>query len=302
MEIIQTFAAVAFSVLTSLVLADDHVTITPSLPSDVDPISISTIGTRATSPIFVDSFDVSVVGSEIDVLVSLFVGDFSVGGSYSSERTLPALSAGGYTLRFYVRQGGDFHVYGQPTLVETITFDVAPRIAPAAKTKAVEYFHQKLNHYFLTASLAEIASLDSTSSFSGWTRTGFEYVVGAHAFVDGEPLSPVCRFYGSITPGPNSHFYTAFPAECQLLINLQENTPATSPRWNFEENAFFIALPSFSQCPNWAPVRIMRLYNQRAHLNDSNHRYVLDPTIYAQMLTDGWTGEGVVMCAFTSIM
>ena len=44
---------------------------------------------------------------------------------------------------------------------------------------------------------------------------------------------PVCRFYGSLSPGPNSHFYTVDENECAFLKQLQATTPADQPRWNY---------------------------------------------------------------------
>ena len=54
----------------------------------------------------------------------------------------------------------------------------------------------------------------------GWSHTG-------EWFKPGGP-TPVCRFYGSVSPGPNSHFYTAIDSECTLLKNLQLSLPRRS--------------------------------------------------------------------------
>ena len=74
-------------------------------------------------------------------------------------------------------------------------------------------------------------------------------------------------------------------------------TPATQPRWNFEEIAFAIDVPVSRACPASAPIAVYRAYNDRAVQNDSNHRYTTDIGAYQQMLKQGWRGEGVVMCA-----
>ena len=42
---------------------------------------------------------------------------------------------------------------------------------------------------------------------------------------------------------------------------------------------------------------VKRAYNNRFAVNDSNHRYATSDAIYAQMLADGWSGEGTVFCA-----
>ena len=107
----------------------------------------------------------------------------------------------------------------------------------------------------------------------------------------------MCRFYGHFTIGPNSHFYTAAPEECDFLKQLALTTPFGVPRWNFEEYSFAIDVPVNRQCPASAPISVYRAYNNRAAQNDSNHRYTTDIGVYQQMLARGWSGEGVVMCA-----
>ena len=106
----------------------------------------------------------------------------------------------------------------------------------------------------------------------------------------------MCRFYGSVQPGPNSHFYTADPDECAALVRLQQSTPPSQPRWNFEGHAFVAALPVAGRCPESRPFGIRRFFNNRAAQNDANHRYVLDDRIAGQMRAAGWIDEGIVMC------
>jgi hypothetical protein len=130
----------------------------------------------------------------------------------------------------------------------------------------------------------------------GWQATGGDFK--AYARNDHPSTSqPVCRFYGSLSPGPNSHFYTAESAECDQLKALQASTPASQPRWNYEEIAFAVDVPVNGACPQSAPVPVYRAYNQRALQNDSNHRYTTVFAIYEEMLANGWEGEGVTMCA-----
>ena len=90
-------------------------------------------------------------------------------------------------------------------------------------TVVTEFYNNILNHYFVTANLAEAAAIDGGSAGPGWSRTGETW----KAWVGG-PIpnaAEVCRFYGStdIDPatglrrGPNSHFYTLEPAECAAV-------------------------------------------------------------------------------------
>ncbi|MBK8739994.1 MAG: hypothetical protein IPO58_01890 [Betaproteobacteria bacterium] len=80
---------------------------------------------------------------------------------------------------------------------------------------------------------------------------------------------------------------------------MQATTPASQPRWNYEEIAFAIDVPAGGNCPAAAPVAVWRAYNDRALMNDSNHRYTTVQSVYQQMLAAGWKGEGITMCAPT---
>jgi hypothetical protein len=166
---------------------------------------------------------------------------------------------------------------------------------PYPRVLVQEFYAPSLNHYFRTANDAEAQYL-ATRPELGWLPTGENFVAYAR---QGGPVEakPVCRFYGSMSPGPNSHFYTGMAAECDWLKTLQQQTPADKPRWNFEEIAFAIPLPTAGECPASAPAKVYRAYNRRAAQNDSNHRYTTRLDIYQSMIAQGWTGEGVVMCA-----
>jgi len=98
----------------------------------------------------------------------------------------------------------------------------------------------------------------------------------------------VCRFYGTPGRGPNSHFFTADPIECDAVRH--------DPGWSYEGIAFNIDLPQNGTCLG-SGIRVWRTYNGRFAQNDSNHRYSVSQQIYNQMLAQGWNGEGVVMCA-----
>lgn len=173
-------------------------------------------------------------------------------------------------------------------------------IAACAKapptTPVYEFHNAALNRYFRTANADEAAALranpssgevDTGKTFLAYPRTGYP-----------DNARPVCRFYGSVSPGPNSHFYTADPAECERLKQLQQTTPPTEKHWNFEEIAFAMQVPSAEKCPSDAPVPVYRVYNRGFEQGkDSNHRFVTDPALYQSMISQGWAGENIVMCA-----
>jgi len=66
--------------------------------------------------------------------------------------------------------------------------------------------------------------------------------------------------------------------------------------WRFESYDFNGWPAGVAGCAaGTAPVK--RVYNGRFAQNDSNHRYMTSDALYAQMLAQGWSGEGTVFCA-----
>lgn len=154
--------------------------------------------------------------------------------------------------------------------------------------QVVEFYHAGLDNYFLTGSAEEAGALDANPLW-GWKRSGNSFKSGGS--------TPVCRFYGSQSPGPNSHFYTVNTAECEYLKQLAAETPATQKRWNFEGPDFMSTPPAFGTCPeNSLPV--YQAYNNGASRGvDSNHRIASNPEAIREVVARGWHDEGVVMCA-----
>ncbi len=113
--------------------------------------------------------------------------------------------------------------------IEIIDY-TAPAPALADESVVVEYHNAALNHYFLTADPAEAAMLDAGVVVPGWTRTEFDFKAWP---VGGKGLS-VCRFFGTPSVGPSSHFYTIDPAECAKVKNSQMCGPTrASPLTRF---------------------------------------------------------------------
>lgn len=167
----------------------------------------------------------------------------------------------------------------------------------ASEGAVVEFYNTSLDNYFITADANEAAQIDSGSAGPGWIRTG-------NSFNSGGSTS-VCRFYGSYSPGPNSHFYTVNAEECQGLKDQQ--IPAGDPRkltdksWNFESLDFVSTPPTTGvingMCPS-GTVPVYRAYNNGyARGVDSNHRITSSSTAIQEVVTRGWSNEGVVMCA-----
>ena len=154
----------------------------------------------------------------------------------------------------------------------------------------VEFHNAPADHYFVTADPAEATAIDNGGAGPGWSRTGLFFKPGGDV--------PVCRFYGSLVPGPNSHFYTAIAGECNFLKQLGATAPSSLPRWNFEGLAFSSSQPAQNgSCPA-TTVPVYRAYNNGFLLNkDSNHRLTTSANALQQVIARGWKYEGVAMCA-----
>ena len=154
----------------------------------------------------------------------------------------------------------------------------------------IEFYNTTLDNYFITAEPIEVAAIDGGSAGPGWIRTGSTFDAGGS--------SPVCRFYGSISPGPNSHFYTVLPEECEALKQLQATTPSSQKRWNFESLDFVTGAPGAGGACPVGTIAVYRAYNDGFGRGvDSNHRITADPAAIQQVVNRGWRDEGVVMCA-----
>lgn len=162
---------------------------------------------------------------------------------------------------------------------------------PVGLVDVIEYYHIGLDHYFITASGAEIAALDGGFP-AGWTRTGHQFKAFAVGSSGGGPsASPVCRFYANSAA---THFYSAIARECRdVAVDL-------GAYWLQEAgNVFQMELPDTATgaCPaGTSPV--YRVFNNRA---DANHRYTTSLVVRAQMEAAGWTREGygpdaAIMC------
>ncbi len=177
--------------------------------------------------------------------------------------------------------------------VSAVTVTVATTVAG----QVVEFYNANLDNYFITADSNEAAQIDGGAAGPGWSRTGYTFKSGG--------TTSVCRFYGSYSPGPNSHFYTVDPAECQGLYDQQIPTgdprKLTTKSWNFESLDFVSTAPTTTgvngTCPT-GTTPVYRAYNKGFSRGvDSNHRITSSLTAINEVVTRGWSNEGVVMCA-----
>ena len=163
-------------------------------------------------------------------------------------------------------------------------------IEAGAPVFVVEFYNATVDRYFMTSDINEGTAIDNGAAGPGWKRTGNSFKSGGN--------TAVCRFYGSLSPGPNSHFYTVDPIECASLKQIQATTPASQQRWNFESLDFRSTPTTVNgNCPsNTTPV--YRAYNNGfTRRIDSNHRITSNPDAIKEVVARGWKNEGIVMCA-----
>ena len=213
---------------------------------------------------------------------------------------LPPVSAVAMGFQFLcaVLKTGQVTCWGVNSLgqagVGTRVYSQGPGAPVIARDLVVTEFHNAvLDTYFITSDPLEIAAVDSGSAGPGWSRTGGSFKSGGD--------TDVCRFYGSVAPGPNSHFYAADGPECAGLFAQQfaagDPRRATQKSWSFEVFDFTTTRPVNGACPAMT-TPVYRAYNNGyARGIDSNHRITTDRAAIDQDEARGWIGEGVVMCA-----
>jgi len=144
----------------------------------------------------------------------------------------------------------------------------------------VEYFNRMTKRYVTTASRAEIDAIERGER-GDWVRTGNDFVSGGAV--------PVCRLRGARQRGSDARFLSADPDECAQAL--------ADPAWQLDTYDFHATPAVAGDCSaGMAPV--YRAFNAPAGANEGNHRYTTDTSLYANLVAAGWTGEGVVFCAF----
>jgi len=161
--------------------------------------------------------------------------------------------------------------------------------------RVTEFQNTILGHFFMTGDEAEKTAIRNGLAGPGWVETGQNFWAWTPTVTQESAF--VCRFYGDPIKGPNSHFYSASTDECRGLLELQESTPVTEPRWNSEGYAFKVSLPDRPGHCRTGTLPVYRAYNNAfVHGADSNHRYALDTALLQPLVAQGWIEEGLVFC------
>jgi plastocyanin len=160
-----------------------------------------------------------------------------------------------------------------------------------AAVPVVSYYNWDLDVTFYTADPQEIAMLGTRVGYTGWALNNYlgTFLAWASAATAPTKAVPVCRFYW---PELTLHFFTAFAAECDALIN------AGSP-WLLEtSSAFYVLLPDATtgSCEEGS-LPVYRLFANNDHYfatSFARRAEVLAAT--PQMQSEGYGPLGVAFC------
>jgi hypothetical protein len=155
-----------------------------------------------------------------------------------------------------------------------------PPPPPAPTAQAVEYYFADWNFYFVTASVPEIAALDSGAFGGAWQRTGETFNVWPQPTAG---AVGTCRFFSTAFAPKSTHFYTPFVSECALL--------KANPAWSYEGIAFYVLPLTVSGGCASGTVPLYRLYNNGMG-GAPNHRFTTSINVLDSMIATGWVFEG----------
>ncbi len=233
-------------------------------------------------------------------LVMDYVFGRSLGFLYSNPKEVP--DDLGYPGEYYgsFGSGPSDSTIQSPLLVADAFPLVLPEGAIVEYRNTEDFPKSPGGQFFYTKDAGEQAFVDGGGA-GKFKRTGRSFNIGGYV--------PVCRFYGSQSPGPNSHFFSAEPGECDSLKKQQvKPKPATAQQWNGEGTAFYAVLPmtdTKTLKPTCIPstIPVYRAYNNAftatgvKNVWDSNHRYSTSQTDIDEVVQPyGWKDEGLVYC------
>jgi hypothetical protein len=146
---------------------------------------------------------------------------------------------------------------------------------------AIEYVHAGYAQFFVTASDAEVAALDS-GEIAGWSRTGYTFSVYA---ADTAGTMNVCRFISTHLAPESAHVYTAVAHECDLLKR--------NGVWQFEADVFAVsAADVHTGTCSWGTTPLYRLYDATHARAAPSFRHTVSAMLREQLAAEGWTAWG----------
>jgi hypothetical protein len=169
----------------------------------------------------------------------------------------------------------------------------APLPAAAGEIMLTEFSNSRSGHFVTGVGQAEEDFINAFAA-QGWIETGMGFKAWAPGSAAAKFAAPVCRFYrGNGQPllaGGDTLFYTVIPEICNLgktMVN----------EWAFFGTPVnLIRAGASGSCP-FGTIAINRAYNNGAGENNVNHRFATSNSEMKGLEGEGWTLEGVEMCA-----
>ena len=163
-----------------------------------------------------------------------------------------------------------------------------------------EYRHAALDYYFITSRFQEKLLLKAIAP--DLQPTARSFAVNPTGFQTGS--KSVTRFYFDAVAkggGRGSHFYTLVDSERTALNGLNPGN-AAAPRVPYNEGvdsfAFAPAVEGVGGSCSAGQTAVYRAFRGNARFpDDPNHRFTTDLALYNTLVSAGWDGEGVKMCA-----
>ena len=162
--------------------------------------------------------------------------------------------------------------------------------------EVVEYYSPTLVKYFMTARLTEKKLLDQPNG-SALARTGVTFKAYSPSAGQG---TPVTRFFAYKSGEFSTHFYLTIASEIATI---------GAQSWATNEGIdMYFTVPDVFTIVGRGQVRvcpantknIWRVFKQKANpaaaVTDPNHRYVDTEAALAEMVSRGYTDEGIVFC------
>ena len=163
-----------------------------------------------------------------------------------------------------------------------------------------EYRQAALDYYFITSRYQEKLLFKAVAP--DLQPTGRNFAVNPTGFQAGG--KSITRFYFDAVAkngSRGSHFYTLVDSERAALNGLNPSN-AAAPRLPYNEGvdsfAFAPAVEGVGGGCATAQTPVYRAFRGNARFpDDPNHRFTTDLTLYNSLVSAGWDGEGVKMCA-----
>ena len=247
--------------------------------------------------------DYTIGGSRISGSGATITATFPADGasnsiSFSAKPVADNVNEGTETLVLTVSTGNGNYLGVGASATATIAEAGVPAATVVEYLNTADFPESPGGHYFYSSDPAEQAAVDAGAA-GRFNRTGRTFKTGG--------TSPVCRFYGSMSPGPNSHFFTVNQDECNALKAMQRTpTPTDIQQWNYERIEYNTTPPVIVNGQLACPAGTNPLY--RAYNNafsptgvknpwDSNHRFSPVQADITQLVQQfGWRNEGLQFC------